>query len=150
MIPIPCVVDGSQISTLSSRTSCTCFCLLVCLTCHIKVIDCLMQDTWVSRYKQTGRDPLFLEPNTATKRPLIQILSVFCQLLSWLCVEMFCKRMIFCELYVDTCSDVSDYSDSESLDRYSDVTKTSSHKQLRSSTGSLTHNFHTYFSSHCE
>ena len=38
---------------------------------------------------------------------------------------------IFCELYADTCSDVFDNSDSESLDRDSDVFTTSSHKQLR-------------------
>jgi len=39
---------------------------------------------------------------------------------------------ILCELYVDTRSDVSVYSDSESLDSDSDV-PTSSRKQLRSS-----------------
>jgi hypothetical protein len=37
---------------------------------------------------------------------------------------------ILWELYVDTCSDVSDNSDNESLDSDSDVTTTSSHKQL--------------------
>jgi hypothetical protein len=37
------------------------------------------------------------------------------------------------ELYADTCSDVSDSSNSESLDRDSDVSATSSRKQLRSS-----------------
>jgi hypothetical protein len=42
---------------------------------------------------------------------------------------------ILCELYVDTHSDASDYSDNESLDSDSDVLKTSSHKQLWSSTG---------------
>ena len=40
---------------------------------------------------------------------------------------------IFHELYTDTHSDVSDNSDSESLDRDSDVSATSSRKQLRSS-----------------
>ena len=45
---------------------------------------------------------------------------------------------ILCELYADTCSDVSDYSDNESLDSDSDVPTTSSRKQLRSSTGPLT------------
>jgi hypothetical protein len=29
---------------------------------HIKVIDSLMQDAWITSYKQTGLDPLFLEP----------------------------------------------------------------------------------------
>ena len=37
---------------------------------------------------------------------------------------------ILCELYADTQSDVSDYSDSESLDSDSDVSETISHKQL--------------------
>jgi len=46
-----------------------------------------------------------------------------------------------CELYVDTCSVVSDYRDSESFDNDSDVPTTSSHKQLRSSTGPLTPQF---------
>jgi hypothetical protein len=40
---------------------------------------------------------------------------------------------IFCELYADTRSDVSDYSDSESSDSNSDVPATSSRKQFRSS-----------------
>ena len=39
---------------------------------------------------------------------------------------------ILCELYSDTRSDVSDYSDSESSDSDSDI-PTSSHKQLQSS-----------------
>jgi hypothetical protein len=29
---------------------------------------------------------------------------------------MFCKRTILCELYVERSSDISDYSDNESLD----------------------------------
>jgi len=37
---------------------------------------------------------------------------------------------ILCELYVDTCSDVSDNSDSDSLDRDSDASTTSSLKRL--------------------
>jgi hypothetical protein len=45
---------------------------------------------------------------------------------------------ILCELYVDTHSDVSDYSDNESLDSDGDIPTTSSHKQLQSSTGPLT------------
>jgi len=53
---------------------------------------------------------------------------------------------ILCELYADTCSDLSDYSDNESLDSDSDVATTSSHKQLRSSTGPLTPQFpHQFF-----
>ena len=40
---------------------------------------------------------------------------------------------ILCELYADTRSDVCDSSDNESLDSDSDVSATSSRKQLRSS-----------------
>ena len=53
---------------------------------------------------------------------------------------------ILCELYVDTCSDVSDYSDIESLDGDSDVPTNSSRKQLRSSSDPLTPQFsHPFF-----
>jgi len=48
---------------------------------------------------------------------------------------------ILCELYADTRSDVSDYSDNESLDSDSDIPTTSAHKQLWSSTGPLTPQF---------
>ena len=37
---------------------------------------------------------------------------------------------IFCELYADAQSDVSDYSDNESLDSDSDISETISRKQL--------------------
>jgi hypothetical protein len=58
---------------------------------------------------------------------------------------------ILCELYVDICSDVSDYSDNESLDSDSDVPTTSSCKQLQSSTGPLTPQFpHPFFLTHIE
>jgi len=56
------------------------------------------------------------------------------------------ENNILCELYANTCSDVSDYSDNESLDSDSDVLTTSSRKQLRSSTGPLTPQFpHPFF-----
>ena len=45
---------------------------------------------------------------------------------------MFCKRTIFCVIYSDTRSDVSDYSDSESSDSDSDIPN-SSRNQLQSS-----------------
>jgi len=97
--------------------------------------------------KQTSPDPLFLEPQDCNKETThSDTLSVFLQLQSWLCIGMFCKRMIFCELYADTHSDVSDYSDNENLDSDSDIPTTSSRKQLRSSTGSLTPQFpHPFF-----
>jgi len=53
-----------------------------------------------------------------------------------------------CELYAYARSDISDYSENESLDSDSDsdVPTTSSRKQLRSSTGSLIPQFpHTFF-----
>jgi len=97
--------------------------------------------------KQTGHDALFLEPYDCSKGTThSDTLSVFPQLQSWLCVGKFCKRTIFCVLYADTRSDVSDYSDNESLDSDSDVPTTSSHDQLRSSTGPLTPQFpHPFF-----
>jgi hypothetical protein len=57
-----------------------------------------------------------------------------------LCRNVLQQDDIMCELYADTRSDVSVYSDNESLDSDSDsdVPTTSSHKQLRSSTGPLT------------
>jgi hypothetical protein len=55
---------------------------------------------------------------------------------------------ILCELYGDTRSYVSDYSDNDSLDSESDVLTRSSRTQLRSSTGPLNPHFHTHFSSH--
>jgi hypothetical protein len=41
------------------------------------------------------------------------------------------KENILCELYMDTCSDVSNDSDSEIWDTDSEVPTTSLHKQLR-------------------
>jgi hypothetical protein len=58
-----------------------------------------------------------------------------------LCRNVLQEDDILCELYVDTRSDISDYSDSESLDTDSDVPTTSSHKQLLSSTSPLTPQF---------
>jgi len=53
---------------------------------------------------------------------------------------------VLCELYVDTHSVFSDYTDNESLDSDSDVPATSSRKQLQSSTGPLTPQFpHPFF-----
>jgi hypothetical protein len=50
------------------------------------------------------------------------------------------------ELYVDTSSDVSDYSDNESMDSDTDIPRTNSRKQLQSSTGPKTPQFpHPFF-----
>ena len=67
-----------------------------------------------------------------------------------LCRNVLQEDDVLCELYADTRSDVSDYSDSESLDSDSDVPATSSCKQLRSSTGPLTPQFpHPFFLTLC-
>jgi len=51
--------------------------------------------------KQTGHDPLLFEPLDCNKGTThSDTLSVFLQLQSWLCVEMFCKRKIFCVSYM--------------------------------------------------
>jgi hypothetical protein len=55
VITVPCVVDGSRISAFFYATSCTCVSHLVWSTYRFKVIASLMQDAWVSSYKQTGR-----------------------------------------------------------------------------------------------
>ena len=56
VITVPCVVvDGSRISAFFYATSCTCVSHLVWLTYRLKVIASLMQDAWVSSYKQTDR-----------------------------------------------------------------------------------------------
>jgi len=47
VIAIPYIVDGSRTSMFLYMTS--------SLTCHFKVTDSLMQDVWVSNYKQTDR-----------------------------------------------------------------------------------------------
>jgi len=63
-----------------------------------------------------------------------------------LCRNVLQEDDILSELYVDTLSEVSDYSGNESLDSDSDVPTTRSHKQLRSSTGPLTAQFpHPFF-----
>jgi len=95
--------------------------------------------------KQTGPDPLFLEPLDCNKEtthsdcfPSVAIMALRRNVLQ--------ENDIFCELYADTCSDLSGYSDNESLDSDSDVLTTSSYKQLRSSTGPLTLQFpHQFF-----
>jgi len=142
-----CVVDGSRLSTFSYMTSHACVCQLVWLTSRFKVLNSMMQDAWIPSFKQTHRSWLHIFRTVWLQQrdhSFRYSLSVFLQLESWLCVGMFCKRMIFCVLYADTCSDVSDYSDNESLDSDSDVHTTSSHDQLQSSTGPHT----PHFSSH--
>jgi hypothetical protein len=68
----------------------------------------------------------------------IQILCFTSVAIMALCRNVLREDDILCELHTDTSSDVSDFSDSESLDSDSDVPTTSSHKQLRSSTAPLT------------
>jgi len=94
VIGIPCCIDGSHISKFSYTKSCTCIFQLVWLTYHFKVIDSLLQDFWVSSYKQTAPDPLFLEPSDCIKETtdsdtLSIFLPNFLQLQLWLCVGVF-------------------------------------------------------------
>jgi len=96
-------------------------------------------------HKQTGPDPLFLEPEDCN------ILTTHSDTLCSVAIMALRRNVlqeddILCELYADTCSDVSDYSDNESMDNESDIPTTSSHKRLRSSTGPLTPQFpHPFF-----
>ena len=129
--------------------SCTCLCQLVWLTFHFKVIDSLMHDAWVSSYKQTDRSwPHIFRTMRLQQRdhsfrysfcfPSVAVMALHRNVLQ--------EDDILCELYVDTRSDVSYYTDNESLDSDSDVPTTSSHKQLRSSTCPLTPQFpHPFF-----
>ena len=80
-----------------------------------------MQDVCVSSYTQPAPDPLFLQPKTITKRPLNEIPSTFLANLLSVAVMALDRRVlkegdILCELYADTCSDVSDDSEGEFLD----------------------------------
>ena len=148
MIAIPCIVDGSRISSFSDATSCTCVCQLVWLNFRFKFIDSLMQDAWVSSYKQTDRSwpPIF-------RTVRLHIDHYFRYSLCFPSVAIMVLRRnvleeedILCELYVNTRSDVSDNSDNENLDSDSDVPTTSSRKQLRSSTRPLSPQIpHTFF-----
>ena len=93
-------------------------------------------------HKQPAPDPLFLEPKTITKRPLNEIPSMLLAHLS-VAVMALDRRVlkegdILCELYADTCSDVSDDSESEFSDSDSDVPTASSHKQFQPRTVVLT------------
>jgi len=149
MIALPCFFDGSHLSTFSYASSCTCLYQLVLLTYCFKFIDSLMQGAWVSSYKQTDHfwPPIFrttmLQQRDLSFRysfcfPSIAIMGLHRNVLQ--------EDDILCELYVDICSDVSDYSDNESLDSDSDFPATSSRKHLRSSTGPLTPQFpHPFF-----
>jgi len=149
VIALPCVVDGSRISTISYMTSCTYVCQLVWLTYRFKVIISIMQDVWVSSYKQTDQSwpPIFrttrLQQRDHSFRYSLCFSSVTIMALHRNVLQ---EDDILCELYADTHSDVSDYSDNENLDSDSDIPTTSSRKQLRSSTGSLTPQFpHPFF-----
>jgi hypothetical protein len=123
VIAIPCNVDRSRLSTFSYTTSCTGICQLVWLTYRFKVIDSLMHVAWVSSYKQTdwSRAPIFrtirLQQGDHSFRYSLCFPSVA---IMALCRNVLHKDDILCEFYVDTHSDVSDYSDNESLDSDSD------------------------------
>ena len=118
VIAIPCTVDGSRISAFSYTTFCTCLCQLICLTYRCKFIDSLLQDAWVSCYKQTDPSwpPIFstirLQQRDCSFRYSLCFPSVT---LVALLRNVLQEDDILCELYADTRSDVSDNSDSESV-----------------------------------
>jgi len=93
-----------------------------------------MQDAWVSNYKLTdwSLPPIFRNISLQQRDHSFRY-SVFFPSVAIMALHknVLQEDDIFCELYADTCSDVFDNSDSESLDRDSDVFTTSSHKQLR-------------------
>jgi hypothetical protein len=81
-------------------TTCTCVCQLVWLTYRFKVIDSLMQDDWISSYKQTGPDSLFLESLDSNKETtdsdnLSVFLPNFLQLQSWLSIGVSERGLYF-------------------------------------------------------
>jgi hypothetical protein len=95
---------------------------------RFKVFISLMQDTWVSSYKQTdwSQAPIFRNIR------LQHIDHSFRYSLSFPSVAIMALRRnvlqedyILCKLYAVTRSDVSDYSDNESLDSDSGVPTTS-------------------------
>jgi len=99
----------------------------------------LMQDAWVSSYKQTDRSwPTGFRTTRLQQRDYSFRYSVFLQLQSWLCVGMFCKRTIICVSYMLIHILMSDYNDNENLDSDCDVPTTVELKQLQSSSGPLT------------
>ena len=148
MIALPCVVDGSRIS-MFSYTSCTCVCQVVWFTYRFKVIDSLLQDAWVSSYKQTDRSwpPIFRTIRLQQRDHSFRYALCFPSIASMaLRRNVLQEDDILCELYADTRSDVSDYSDNECVGSDSDIPTTSSHKQLRSYTCPLTPQFpHPFF-----
>ena len=151
VIAIPCNVDGSRVS-FSYVTSCTCICQLVWLTCHFKIINSFMQDAWGLKL-QIDHDPppifriIRLQQRDHSFRYSLRFPSFAIMALHRNVLQ---EDDILFELCADTRSDVSDYSDNESLDSDgdSDIPTTSSHKQLWSSTGPLTLQFPHPFSSH--
>jgi hypothetical protein len=149
VIALPCVVDGSRISSFSYATSCTCVYQLVWRTFCFKVIGNLMQDVRSQvTNKQTGPDSSIfrtrrLQQSDHSFRYSFCLPSVAVMALRWSVLQ---EDDILCKLCADTRSDVSDNSDDESLDSDSDVPTTSSRKQLGSSIGPLTPQFpHPFF-----
>jgi hypothetical protein len=143
------LLSGHKETCDCSPMSSTCVCQLVWLTYRFKVIDSLMQDAYVSSYKQTDRSwpPIFrtirLQQGDHSFRysPCFSSFAIMA-----LCRNVLQEDDILCELHVDTRSDVFDCSCNESLDSDSNVSTTSSHKQLPSSTGPLTPQFpHPFF-----
>ena len=144
MIAIPCVVDGSRISTFSYTTSFTCVCQLVWFTFRFGVdAGCLGPKLQTERSWPRIFRTVRLQQRDHSFRYSLCFPSVVIMVLR---KNVLQEDDILCELNADTRSDVSDYSDNESLDSDSDVPTTSSRKQLWSSTGPLTPQFpHPFF-----
>jgi hypothetical protein len=133
----PCVVAGSRLSTFSRSKSYIWVCGLLCLTRRVKLIDSWKQDVW-SQFANmlTLPGPTFLELHDFNKATTVWdtlhvFLHNFRQLQSWLCVGRLWKATIFCELCADTCSDISNDSESEILESDSDIPTTISSKKSR-------------------
>ena len=131
MIALPCIVDGSCLSTFPYM-SCTC---LSAGLAHFSLQGYRQLDAVHLGLKvQTNRPfmtPYFQNRKTATKGPLTQILS----LVSFSCNHGFAWNVlqeddILCELNADTRSDVSDYSDNEIMDSDSDVPTTTVYSRI--------------------
>jgi hypothetical protein len=144
VIAIPCVVYGSHTSAFS-YTTCTCIFQLVWFTSCSKFIDSLIQDVWVSSYKYTDQSwpPIFRTIRLQQREHSFRFslsLSLFLQLQSWLCIGMFCRRTIFCVSYMQI------HVQMFLIIVTFDAPRTSSRKQLWSSSGPKTPQFpHPFF-----
>jgi len=138
---------GTRLSKFSYTTSCTCICLLVWLTYRFKVINSLMRDAWVSSYKQTGRFwPIFRTTRPQQRDHSFRYSLCFPSFaIMALCRNVLQEDDVLWELYGDTCSDVSDYSEWQWQWQWRPSLVHINNCDLLLH---WPHNFHTHFSSH--